>query len=1462
MFKSVNNKHFFMKTAILSLSALCGIAFGGNELNIPTQGNFFAGDYSFQFCISKEKLNKKNNSDLLAIYYGTYSTSSFHANGYILNFNPATNNITLTVGRGSMDNMGSAETPRISEKSVFTPQNGHNNSVTFAAKLKEGVTYTIRNVGRDGKQSVTLSGPDLPPQTLSYNGNMNGGNAATTMSSLFNKQYKSNEILVLTGKKFERKDIGNYRGFAFHLKNSLAQQRTRTMSAKEQIKGKLLLTELAIRMGNNGAGRNGMAALLVNKSNGKIVDVSNRVTTANGQLVRLNFSGSTPIQANAPYMIYFTEMLTDELKRLPGTPMQSKYIGTFRFTTRQACEPSQAGADNAITWGWIDDNGKPFHNGIWAPIAALKFLPYHEPPKAAVPAAEKAAPKSGDSLTDHSLIWGISAGLVFLLGLAAQAIGGKRLIDLQQQQREQGKPVTGHKQLLYKTAACSGGLMLAALALYMCYNYSPTVQLKKAGYTDEYAQVGLFHAVKEGDTKLLSNLIEAGTRTHIRDIKGLTALHHAALNNDKEAVRLLLNAADLDKAEWNELMLAVIRDDVAALKHLLSNGANANEQDNKGYSPLHIAAALNHKNSMDVLLSNPQLNTNCTNYQGDTPLHIAIRNKNFDCVGMLLRRADTDVNKRNAMGYTPIHEAADHGCPECVRLLIACGRCNLNVTTADNGTLLHLAVEKAHPATLNELIKSGKINVNHLNSHGLGALHLAARDGRTKCLQVLLAAPGIDVNCHRNNNPTALHLACTNGINDCAELLINAPGIDINCNTIGWTKNTPLHYAAEGASPEIVKLLLNKNPGAVNNINNDRLKETPLHKAAEANRADNIEVLLATKGITINPEDDEQNTPLQRALHSGALEAAEVLIKKGAFIKAKKDFPLIEIIDRRNTKRLAKVISLGKLDLAAPIPVYYWSDECTPPLIYAIEKGYIEVVEYAIDNQKEALLQARDNDGNNCLIAAARHGKTDIVKLLLDEELFDINATNNVGATALRCAVTKNAPKVVELLLDESDIDVNKGNNDGNTPLHKAAARGYTKCLELLLNHGDIDINKANKLGETPLYWSLRETLLAEAASLIKAGALPPSNQLTCSAAVAAGELDKLRNLLPGMTGAEAGTEINKLLTYAAQTGNTELLKLLLSTEAADVNGNPSLLCIAARAGQVESLKLLLDTPGIEPNATEGTHWDRKNALIIAIQQGHRDCVAALLANDKVDINAKAGSNTSVFAAINKGDPEIFRMLLAREDLNVNDQAPIFQLLYKDRPDLLSLLISHPDIDMDCRTNYYNYSPVDVAIRRNQGKSLQVLLKDGRVEPSFTSPAFEALIRQDTDALTECVMEEGFDIHQRDKQHNASPLHLAVSLGLCDSMRTLLSMPGTNVNHAESWGKRTLLHQAIEKDEHEIVSLLLEHPLIDPAITDTWGETPLELLEKMNEKSDNVPEDIKKKRNLSLKLLKKAVDKH
>ena len=112
-----------------------------------------------------------------------------------------------------------------------------------------------------------------------------------------------------------------------------------------------------------------------------------------------------------------------------------------------------------------------------------------------------------------------------------------------------------------------------------------------------------------------------------------------------------------------------------------------------------------------------------------------------------------------------------------------------------------------------------------------------------------------------------------------------------------------------------------------------------------------------------------------------------------------------------------------------------------------------------------------DRDDLNDLAFAASHGRTDVVKSLL-EKGADVNAGSDMdGTTALGAAIANGHAGVVRVLA-EYGADVNGRDEAGQTYLIFAVVLSQPEIVKVLLEAG-ANVNMGDKSGVVPLMWAV-----------------------------------------------------------------------------------------------------------------------------------------------------------------------------------------------------------------------------------------------------------------------------------------------------------------------------------------------------------------------------------------------------
>jgi len=453
---------------------------------------------------------------------------------------------------------------------------------------------------------------------------------------------------------------------------------------------------------------------------------------------------------------------------------------------------------------------------------------------------------------------------------------------------------------------------------------------------------------------------------YLRTDKNMYAFHHTGQGPIETAELPQKPVAKEDilsktkQAQAKTLHKAVSDGNIELIKSLISSGADVNEQNNWGWTPLYTAVAIDQGDIVKLLIDKGA-NVDTPSKEGVTPLHFAVNNGNMDIAKLLIKNG-ADCLKADKNGVTLLHTSAEQGNMDMVKLLVDNGA-EIDAKDKWIWTPFFYACWKNDKELAEFFIEKGA-DINIKNQGGATPLHFALQRGNKELVNLLIDK-GADINIKNNSGLTPLHIAALRGLKDIVERLL-AKGADIKAqdNNI----RTPIGFAKEFGHPEIAELLLEHA-----NQSGDSKDIMTFYDYAAVGDMEQIKSLVS-QGMDIKAKTQDDMTALHFAARNGHKDLAEYLISQGLEADAK-------------------------------------NNSGYTPLLLATK--YKDIVELLID--KGADIKATNNYSQTPLHLAASNGQKDVVELLIAKGA-DVNAKDRWNWTPLRWAQNRSHAEVVDLL--------------------------------------------------------------------------------------------------------------------------------------------------------------------------------------------------------------------------------------------------------------------------------------------------------------------------------------------------------------------------------------------------------------------------------------------------------------
>jgi len=405
---------------------------------------------------------------------------------------------------------------------------------------------------------------------------------------------------------------------------------------------------------------------------------------------------------------------------------------------------------------------------------------------------------------------------------------------------------------------------------------------------------------------------------------------------------LPIDSADND--QLSPLMLAAVCSHFGALQLLIELKAPLNQQDRKGWGPLHYATIQAVPEISDELLKSGS-SVNLQTIDGTTALMQCLKSQVTDPSEIIIRRAElikslikagADVNLADSNGVTPLIQAASFYGGDMLRVLRE-ANANPNVIANNGDYALAKSIEvldapgldywcrdpevcfepnaqtfRASKAPLQCLAETDLVDwiqafrargakINCMGAAG-SALHHAARKGQIEMIR-RLSKEGADANLQDSNGETALLSALKAGQFQSAEVLLR--DAYANPNLADHSGLTPLIASIGNPDPSFFWLLSNQ--ARVDPNLGMKQGDAPIHFLTRQNRIEELKLLMKRK-LDFNALGAKGRTAVQIASIEGHLEMLRFLIEVGG--------ANYKILDEESFSALDYAESMGRKEIA------------------------------------------------------------------------------------------------------------------------------------------------------------------------------------------------------------------------------------------------------------------------------------------------------------------------------------------------------------------------------------------------------------------------------------------------------------------------------------------------------------------------------------------------------------------
>ena len=591
-----------------------------------------------------------------------------------------------------------------------------------------------------------------------------------------------------------------------------------------------------------------------------------------------------------------------------------------------------------------------------------------------------------------------------------------------------------------------------------------------------------------------------------------TPLYVAVLTDNVEAVKLLLAKGAnvhhyISNGDYNLLHAAARHDRYRIIPLLIKAGASLTERNPSQRTPFCIAARWGHLASMKAISNSQKFNLATSN--GNLALFCAAQEGQFHVIPTLVHLGCDMEYRVKPFNQTPLHVSVIHNHSGVVRTLLALGA-EPSPLDAVKNTPLHIAAINGSSDVIKPLLEFGS-SLYNVNSLLLTPPEEAVLNNEFGFLRAAMDHHGYDVNTQDQFGYTLLHtmIMLRHSVSD--QVLEKLVQTDCDSNAPIEEDLFAIHWATQYyPSVQVLKKLVGMGCDL-----NAPMEEglLPIHFATQHNDTEAIRAFVELgSDVDVPTLSEKRRHPIHIAAGLNCVEAIEVLTELGCDIEAQQSTklklrPLHLTVLHRSQEAFRKLMEKGA-DIHSKI-----SNGMTA-IFFAVLQNAFEMIKVLVQNGSKIddtydllsdsatmfMRSALSASSSQLLItplifAIICRRRKCVVELL---ELGASTADTFLQLSSLQIAAQRGQHEIAGDLIDHG-ANVNRSREgDGFTPLHFAIMENHIRVVRVLVTKG-CDVTKPTFRNSNPDLTPLQlASLMCRSAIVRMIGQhVPDINQLT-----------------------------------------------------------------------------------------------------------------------------------------------------------------------------------------------------------------------------------------------------------------------------------------------------------------------------------------------------------------------------